>query len=123
MEACWNCRYGRTQVSRLATGELSECCCPAAEFPWHLYRRYGANKSLMPALCRHYEPELAGRCPECGAELGPPHLVEHWACGVFSVIPCCSAECCSARQKQLDEEGDAITARAERQSDAASASR
>ena len=111
-EACSNCRHSDSAFGYSSTALFSgsECHCRAPDFPWHTYRHYAYYRqyrhfeSLMPSLCGHYEPRDAGCCPECGAPLGPVHLVAFWASGVFAVVPCCSPRCLAARQSRLDAE-------------------
>jgi hypothetical protein len=62
----------------------------------------------MPYFCGHYQPRDAGRCPACGAPLGTSQQIQHWACGVFAVLPCCSPECLATLQRLLDAECDTI---------------
>ncbi len=109
-KACSNCRYSNNPVgySSADVPSESDCRCPIPGFPWHIYHRYRSHETVMPTLCGHYQPVSAGRCGECGKELGPQHLVKYWACGVFSVIPCCSTDCLAAQQGQLDAERDAL---------------
>lgn len=109
-KACWNCTHSSNGAgySSVDAPNGSECRCQTPGFPWHIYRKYKGFEEIMPGLCGHYQPRTAGQCPECGAELGPVQAVEHWACGVFHVVPCCSSACRSLQQARLDAECDAM---------------
>lgn len=109
-EACWNCLHDSHGQGDTGTGAPcpGQCRCPTPGFPWHLYRRYGRFGEVMPHFCGHYQPRDAGRCPACGAPLGTSQQIQHWACGVFAVLPCCSPECLATLQRLLDAECDAI---------------
>lgn len=109
-KACRNCRHNSLALdfASLGTSQGGECRCTAPTFPRHLYRRYRDDGELLAILCGHYEAQNAGPCAQCGANLGPVHLVEHWATGVFTVAPCCSPACLAAQQACFDAERDAM---------------
>lgn len=109
-EACGNCRHnvGGLGYSSIESLSGSHCRCSTPGFPWHIYHRYRRYPNVMPRFCGHYEARCAGKCRECGVDLGPTHLVQYWACGVFSVVPCCSPSCLAAQQSRLDAELETI---------------